>query len=355
MSKDAVEGNLLQKIRDLTRRISALERQQQDVGQLSELSGDLGLVTAGEFRAGNGVEPGEGFSGVRMTADGVNGYDNDVLQSGMSATDGKITAGAGAVTLDSNGVSITDIGEFNEAYSYKFIDSDGNYIGSMYSDGTSVCVENVRTGGGTDISIKSRADKDNIASLSIGSYKYNNSTPPAYFSSQLSSAGVGSVEIQAGNQTGGTVKINPNSYDTDTIIYSDTGAVLTVDGGDNDVDIATKLNFGDTGAITGGVESINDDAAFSFTPATARGVLILRSGGANTTIYGMFTYAATSGTAYCYSWVVGSATVAATGSLGGTTGTDGKVTVAAHTDGKIYIENRSGGKLNCAWQIVAGT
>lgn len=354
MSKDAIDNNLRQVIRDLTRRISALERQQNDVGQLSELSSDMGLQTAGEFRAGNGVEPGEGFSGVRMTADGVSGYANDVLQSQMSATDGTITAGTGAVVLNASGVSVTNIGEFQAAHSYKFLDDDDNYSGGMYSDGGGIYVEHIKSGVDTDVAIRSRADNSHMANASIGSYRYNSSTPPAYFASALDSSGVGTIEIQAGNKTGGTVKINPNSYDVDTIIYSDTGAVLTVDGGDNDVDIATKLNFGDTGAITGGAETINDDAAFSFTPVTSRGVLILRSGGAQSTIFGMFTYAAVSGTAYCYSWVVGSATVAATGALSGTTGTDTKVTVSAHTDGKIYIENRSGGQQSFAWQILAG-
>ena len=108
-------------LRDIKRRISALERQQQDVGQLSELSSDMGLQTAGEFRAGNGVEPGEGFSGVRMTADGVSGYDNDVLQSQMSATDGKITAGAGAVILNDDGISLIGDGTAN-VDALKFLD-----------------------------------------------------------------------------------------------------------------------------------------------------------------------------------------------------------------------------------------
>jgi hypothetical protein len=277
MSKDAIDNNLRQVIRDLTRRISALERQQNDVGQLSELSSDMGLQLAGEFRAGNGVEPGDGFSGVRMTADGVSGYDNDVLQSQMSATDGTITAGAGDVILDVTGITLA-----------------GNY-GSSYISSNS---------------LKWIDGSDTLASIA------------------QASAGVGGTEL--------TLKMTAEN--------------LLLDG---DVS-ATKLNFGDTGAITGGSETINDDAAFSFTPVTSRGVLILRSGGAQSTIFGMFTFAAVAGTAYCYSWVVGSATVAATGALSGTTGTDTKVTVSAHTDGKIYIENRSGGQQPFAWQIVAG-
>ncbi len=298
MSKDPVDNNLRQVIRDLTRRISALERQQQDVGQLSELSSDMGLVTAGEFRAGNGVEPGEGFSGGRMTEEGVNGYANDVLQSGMSATDGKITAGAGDVTLDINGISIVDNASTDETTKNSIRWMDGSSaIAGIY--------EGQFVPSSTEVSLKIKA---------------------------------GTNYIYIGAVSG-----------TRTDNLSATNATL------NAANVTTTAAFGDTGAITGGTESIADDAAFSFTPATARGILIFRSGGANTTIYGMFTFAAVAGTAYCYAWTgAGSSMVATTGALGGTTGTDTKVTVSAHTDGKIYIENRSGGNLNCAWQIVAG-
>lgn len=330
MGKDAIEGNLLQKIRELTRRISALERQQNDVGQLSELSSDMGLQTAGEFRAGNGVEPGEGFSGVRMTADGVSGYDNDVLQSQMSATDGKITAGAGAVVLDNNGINV--IGSSTEdPGKIKFINSSGTKLSGIMSwdDGDTVYLENdvySKTGRGSELLLAAAAPNGYPANIHL------------YVIS-----GTGSVFSELTMGADGSLYGTNIDASFDSILLSES------------VTVGTKVIMGDTGALTGGSETINDDAAFSFTPATARGVLIFRSGGANTTIYGMFTYAAVSGTAYCYAWTgAGSAMVAATGALSGTTGTDGKVTVSAHTDGKIYIENRSGGNLNCAWQIVAG-
>ncbi len=343
MSKDPVDNNLRQVIRDLTRRISALERQQNDVGQLSELSSDMGLQLAGEFRAGNGVEPGEGFSGVRMTEAGVNGYANDVLQSGMSATDGKITAGAGAVTVDADGLKISLPASYGASSSIEWTSAGVPYSTIYSTDGGTVIQLNLATNPKT-------GEIGEITLNAVGA-------TGQYGKVVIQATHTGSTETAKIDLDSGTniIGINADTNNVDTIIYGDTGAVLTVDAGDNDVDIATKLNFGDTGAITGGAETINDDAAFSFTPATARGVLILRSGGANTTVYGMFTFAAVAGTAYCYSWIVGSATVAATGALAGTTGTDGKVTVSAHTDGKIYIENRSGGNLSCAWQIVAGT
>lgn len=82
---------------------------------LSSISRRLGLVQAGEFRSGNGIEPGLGFSGVRIgyppfTYDNeewhIVGINNDTLQVGIRASDGKLLAGANAVVLDSDGVSL---------------------------------------------------------------------------------------------------------------------------------------------------------------------------------------------------------------------------------------------------------
>lgn len=84
---------------------------------LSELSENLGMIMAGEFRAGNRVEPGKGFSGMRMAyppmyyaSDYWNlvGIENDVMQIGIKASDGKLYAGGGRATLDENGVNIYD-------------------------------------------------------------------------------------------------------------------------------------------------------------------------------------------------------------------------------------------------------
>lgn len=86
------------------------------VGGLSEISKNLGLMTAGEFRTGNGIEPGKGFSGVRMAypamsyeADNWNiaGVSNDVLEFGLNANDGKAYFGAGVDVLDSDGLHIS--------------------------------------------------------------------------------------------------------------------------------------------------------------------------------------------------------------------------------------------------------
>jgi hypothetical protein len=82
---------------------------------LSDIDGSLGIVTAGEFRTGNGHIPGDGFSGVRMAYPAMTynselwnivGVNNDVLQFGLRASDGVAVAGGGVVTIDADGIAI---------------------------------------------------------------------------------------------------------------------------------------------------------------------------------------------------------------------------------------------------------
>lgn len=89
---------------------------------LSDIDTRLGLITAGEFRTGNMVPPGAGFSGVRTMYPGASyggeiwnimGISNDVIQFGLRASDGAALAGAGAVVINANGITIisgVDIG-----------------------------------------------------------------------------------------------------------------------------------------------------------------------------------------------------------------------------------------------------
>jgi hypothetical protein len=83
-------------------------------GGLSDITEDLGLVKAGEFRSGKG-EPGFGFTGIRMGAPGwvygtsryaIAGLENDAVQFGLSIDNGKIYAGDGAVAMDNRGIGL---------------------------------------------------------------------------------------------------------------------------------------------------------------------------------------------------------------------------------------------------------
>ena len=112
----AILESIHREVIELPNRITVGPQQVTIVQGLSEISQSLGLVLAGEFRVGNQKPPGSGFTGVRMAYPGMTyggslwnivGVNNDVLQFGLSAVDGKAYAGAGSVLLGSEGVSIT--------------------------------------------------------------------------------------------------------------------------------------------------------------------------------------------------------------------------------------------------------
>lgn len=112
---------------------------------LSDISKRLGLVQAGEFRSGNGIEPGLGFSGVRIgypsfTYAGeewnVAGVDNDVLQVGIRASDGKLLAAEGHIILDDLGVTIVE-DDVSELGAIRFLDTtDTLAVRFSYGAGT---------------------------------------------------------------------------------------------------------------------------------------------------------------------------------------------------------------------------
>lgn len=102
----------------------------QRVNALSDLSANLGTVRYARILVGTG-ELGTDYTGVVITDDGVfyeghywhiAGLNNEVLQVGISADDGTLYAGAGAVVLDEDGLHIvsgdTDQNRLN------FIDGD---------------------------------------------------------------------------------------------------------------------------------------------------------------------------------------------------------------------------------------
>lgn len=103
---------------DMTRVIQELRinAAQIIVGDLSQISGDLGLVKAGEFRSGVGIpgDPGTPFTGVRIGYPGfiyvsqvynIVGLDNDTLQFGLRASDGVAIFAGGAARLDNQGLN----------------------------------------------------------------------------------------------------------------------------------------------------------------------------------------------------------------------------------------------------------
>lgn len=95
--------------------------------------------------------------------------------------------------------------------------------------------------------------------------------------------------------------------------------------------------------------TIGDDAATSFTPSGSEGVIAVTDDNAQG---GVVHYKVSSTNATTS--IGGTASLAvSTGSLSGTSGTDGNLTVSANDgDGKIYIENRTGGSRNVSYRIL---
>ncbi len=111
---------------------------------LSELSENMGLLRSGEFRAGTVDEPGDGFSGVRIGWPGfsydsetwhIAGVNNDTLQVGIRASDGKLYGGAGTVVIDATGVEVevSTAASEEDLNAYRFVDSGGTTMGGYYA------------------------------------------------------------------------------------------------------------------------------------------------------------------------------------------------------------------------------
>lgn len=109
---------------------------------LSDISERLGLVQAGEFRVGNGMEPGFGFTGVRLGYPAfayagdtwhLAGVNDDSLEVGINAVNGKLYAGGGNVILDANGIVIQNQTDNGDPFML-FHNSNGTLLGQIYTN-----------------------------------------------------------------------------------------------------------------------------------------------------------------------------------------------------------------------------
>jgi len=98
----------------LRRDIQQLQSKNINIAALDELTIDMGLLQVGEFRTGDG-EPGEGFTGVRISYPGITygdsayviaGVLDDVLQFGITELGGTGVSGGGSAVLDIQGIRI---------------------------------------------------------------------------------------------------------------------------------------------------------------------------------------------------------------------------------------------------------
>lgn len=206
---------------------------------LSSISPDLGLMEAGEFRAGNGLPPGQGFSGTRLAYPALSyggstyhivGVSNDVLQFGLDATTGKAVAGAGSVTLDGDGVTFdvgTDVSANPNAIKWNLLGTEYyrivgatvaaflanqleiiiNKISGKYSQMHLIADSVTETISGSESfsAIQLIAEKDGVAKAAINVVGY-------------ATAGLSNVQLQSD-------VINIGSHTTDKIGFYTTGGV----------------------------------------------------------------------------------------------------------------------------------
>lgn len=337
-AQESDNNGLIAIIRDLQKRVNLLERNRLNIRTVDDLTNDLGLMQAGEFRAGNDIEPGEGFTGTRIafpamtygTAEyHVAGVNNDTLQWGANSATGSLEAGAGAVTLDANGITIETGANNTNSITW----SDGtNNTGTLYSYLS------------TDPIIQT-----NIVS---GYNGFAGTSQINLYARSYDGASPRQTSIYIESSTSGFIALNNENLDSNVAIYGTSTDLFHADAGNNNIGIGTvtpstdyKLHvnggiFAENGNVRSFTATIADDAATSFTPSKDEGGMFVSVGGGNT-VYAFVYYRVSTDTIQVY--ISGSNTNFTTGALNGTTGTDVRFTVSVNSaDGKLYFENRRG-------------
>jgi len=104
-----------------------------NVSTLSAISADMGLLTAGEIRVGTGTV-GANFTGFRIMSTYLGGYNNDVLQFYLQASDGSAMFGAGGGRLDASGLGFVDGAGTANSIVWNETNFAGDIIGAIYAD-----------------------------------------------------------------------------------------------------------------------------------------------------------------------------------------------------------------------------
>jgi hypothetical protein len=253
--------------RDVSASMSAL------FPRLSDISAIMGTVVAGEFRSGNFKTPGDGFTGGRFGWPGFSyggteyflaGVSNDVLQVGLALADGTIKAGAGDVTIDGDGIWVT-----NQQAAFGFEDTNGDRFNLyIYSDGDdSIGIINSLTGKAILFSIKltnattpymkwyQDPNNANVCLLQV-----NADNTAAQVAIGGPGQGFSNGILLSANKDGLETVFNDTSYDIDFRVESATNAnFFKIDAG------AETLAIGGDTTLDGAVEINTSNAAKNFT------------------------------------------------------------------------------------------
>ncbi len=240
------------------------------VNGLSDMSERLGLIQAGEFRTGNGNEPGFSFSGVRIgypafAYDGdvwhFAGVNDDVLQVGINALDGKLYFGAGTGILNSGGIELQASGLLVNSNGYKFVDADNpdNIMGGVYAI--------VRHDAINDLYVELRAQPEDGTLTTVTASIDSVSGGDAYSRLTADSGGYGgNASMLILLQNAAERKL----YTTDVLDVDFGSADLNVDGTvtfNSTLYVDNTVTFGFALNVAGNVEF--DGGTFNFNPSLA--------------------------------------------------------------------------------------
>lgn len=242
------KSELINEIRDLKNRVRSLELKKLNYNQVDEVTNDLGLMLAGEFRTGNGVEPGSGFTGGRFGYPGFEydgvwyffvGVNNDVLMVGIDLVTGKLFFGGGAGSLGENGIEI--VGDASGVpNAYRIVSSTGNLIGEFRGSPGAV-------GGGqyTGIYGKPKSGTVTYVTIQATGHGHTADSNDAYVELVVKDdintryISLESTQLQASFINLG-INVNSSQEDIDSFIKGISGSIMTFDAGA----MAFKVNDG---------------------------------------------------------------------------------------------------------------
>jgi len=139
---------------------------------LSAIYADLGTITAGTINMYTGDWDVDA-TGFRLNADEICGQNSGTDQVLIEKTSGKLTAGAGAVTLDNDGLTLDTHSDYQAGSAVKWLDGSDNLrgYGMVVDDGSNVHLDLYALGGSND-DVEARLyasidDTDNLAEVTL--------------------------------------------------------------------------------------------------------------------------------------------------------------------------------------------
>src|SRR3990167_138008 len=127
---------LREAVETLPGRINVSAAQVVVVTGLSDITEKLGLIQAGEFRVGNRLIPGDGFTGLRIAYPPLSyggnlynlaGVDADTVTVALNSSDGTLITGDTEVTMSSDGLVFLE----STLSRFRFIDGSGLRSGDI--------------------------------------------------------------------------------------------------------------------------------------------------------------------------------------------------------------------------------